>query len=287
MAQEQEKIFIADEKMQNAMRLDPEYADIKKELEREDFKVVCFDDTQNKELFSGDKSTPIDDYQGMVIRSDLYVDDKSFYPLRYYSQSYFVQLNMLMKRIAGYMGACKWEFSYVEEIFDYKAQNDSSDTSGSVESRSWSEGRGANKITHGADIGVGFDYASASNSLQSNDAKFSYNHKEQLVKPKKSPQELEDFIKKQGINLNAFDPSFKKQICDYINGEKIGMTSQIVDKSGHITEYNKTIRKINANADICKFFEAKFNLDLQDELKTEHKQRVKLLYRMSFDKARD
>lgn len=107
------------------------------------------------------------------------------------------------------------------------------------------------------------------------------------MKPKKSPQELEDFIKEQGINLNAFDPSFKKQISDYINGEKIGTTSHEVDKSGHITEYNKTIRKISANADICKFFEAKLKLDLQNELKIEQKQRVKLLYRMTFDKARN
>lgn len=110
---------------------------------------------------------------------------------------------------------------------------------------------------------------------------------ESIVEHKKSPQKLADFIKKQGINLNAFDPSFKKQISDYINGEKIGTTSHEVDKSGHITEYNKTIRKINANADICKFFKAKLKLDLQDELKTEHKQRVKLLYKMTFDKAKD
>lgn len=271
MAQEQEKIFIVDKKMQNAMELDHKYADIKKELEREDFKVVCFNDTQNKELFSGDKSTPIDDYQGMVIRSDLYVDDKSFYPLRYYSQSYFVQLNMLMKRITGYMGACKWEFSYVEEIFDYKAYNNSVDIIGSAESTS----------SHGA-FGISGSYASASNSLQSNDAKFSYQHSEELIERKKSSQEFADFIKKQGINLNAFDPSFKEQICDYINGEKIGTTSQIVDKSERIIEYNKTIRKITAKTNICDFFKANFKIDLQDELKTEHRQRVKLLYRMSF-----
>lgn len=287
MTQELEKVFIASKTMQNAMRLDPEYADIKKELEREDFKVVCFDDVQNKELFSGDKSKPIGDYQGLAIRSDLYVGDKSFYPLPNYSQNYLTHLEMVMREIADYMGACEWEFSYVEEVFESQEKNKDFDISGSAKSSSWSEGTGANKITHGADIGVGFDYASASNSLQSNDAKFSYNRKEQLVKPKKSPQELEDFIKKQGINLYAFDPSFKKQVRDYINGEKIGTTSHEVDKSGHITEYNKAIRKINANADICKFFEAKFNLVLQDELKTEHKQRVKLLYKMSFDKAKD
>lgn len=287
MAQEQEKIFIADEKMQNAMRLDPEYADIKKELEREDFKVVCFDDTQNKELFSGDKSKPIGDYQGLAIRSDLYVGDKSFYPLPNYSQSYLTHLEVVMKEIAGYMGACKWEFSYVEEVSESQEQNKDFDISGSAKSSSWSEGTGANKITHGADIGVGFGYASASNSLQSNDAKYSYQRSEELIERKKSPQELADFIKEQGINLNAFDPSFKKQISDYINGEKIGTTSHEVDKSGHITEYNKAIRKINANADICKFFEAKLKLDLQNELKIEQKQRVKLLYRMSFDKARD
>lgn len=287
MTQELEKVFIASKIMQNAMRIDPEYADIQKELKKEDFKVVCFDDTQNKELFSGDKSKPIGDYQGLAIRSDLYVSDKSFYPLPNYSQNYFSHLEMVMREIADYMGACKWEFSYVEEIFDYKTQNGSADISGSAESSSWSEGTGANKVTHGVDFGVGFGYASANNSLSSNDAKFAYQHSEELIKRKKSPQELEDFIKKQGINLNAFDPSFKEQISDYINGEKIGTTSHEVDKSGHITEYNKTIRKINANADICKFFKAKLKLDLQDELKTEHRQRVKLLYKMSFDKVRD
>ncbi|ETD25142.1 hypothetical protein [Helicobacter macacae] len=287
MTQELEKVFIASKTMQNAMRLDPEYADIKKELEREDFKVVCFDDTHNKELFSGDKSKPIGDYEGLAIRSDLYVGDKSFYPLPNYSQNYFSHLEMVMREIADYMGACKWEFSYAEEVLESKEQNKDFDISGSVKSSSWSEGTGANKVTHGADIGVGFGYASASNSLQSNDAKFSYQHSEELIERKKNPQELADFIKEQGINLNAFDPSFKEQIRDYINGEKIGTTSHEVDKSGHITEYNKTIRKINANVDICKFFEAKFKIDLQDELKTEHRQRVKLLYKMTFDKAKD
>ena len=287
MTQELEKVFITSKTIQNAMRIDPEYADIQKELKKEDFKVVCFDDTQNKELFSGDKSKPIGDYQGLAIRSDLYVGDKSFYPLPNYSQNYFSHLEMVMKKIAGYMGACKWEFSFIEEVFESQEQNKDFNISGSAESSSWSEGTGANKVTHGADIGVGFGYASANNSLSSNDAKFAYQHSEELIERKKSPQELADFIKKQGINLNAFDPSFKEQINDYINGEKIGTTSHEVDKSGHITEYNKTIRKINANADICKFFKAKLKLDLQDELKIEHKQRVKLLYKMSFDKARD
>lgn len=287
MTQELEKVFIASKTMQNAMRIDPEYADIKKELEREDFKVVCFDDTQNKELFSGDKSKSIGDYQGLAIRSDLYKGDKSFYPLPNYSQNYFSHLEVVMKEIAGYMGACKWEFSYVEEVSESQEKNKDFDISSSAKSSSWSEGTGASKITHGADIGIGFGYASASNSLQNNDAKYSYQHSEELIERKKSPQELADFIKEQGINLDAFDPSFKKQISDYINGEKIGTTSHKVDKSKHITEYNKTIRKINANADICKFFEAKFKLDLQDELKTEHKQIVKLLYKMSFDKAKN
>lgn len=286
MPKESEKVFITNETMQNAMRRDPKYADVKTELEKENFRIVCFDDTQDKELFSGDKSQPIDDYQGMAIRSDLYLVDKSFYPLRYYSQSYFVQLNMLMKRIAGYMGACKWEFSYVEEVFEYLSQNDSKDTSGSAESRSWNEGTGANKIMHGVDFGVGFGYTNANKSLYSDEAKFSYQHSEELIGRKKSPKELADFINEQKINLNAFDPSFKEQIEDYINGEKIGTTSQIVDKSERIIEYNKTLRKISANANICKFFKAKFQLDLQKELQREYKQRVKLLYKMSFDRAK-
>lgn len=142
MTQELEKVFIASKTMQNAMRIDPEYADIQKELKKEDFKVVCFDDTQNKELFSGDKSKPIGDYQGLAIRSDLYDGDKSFFPLPNYSQNYFIQLEIVMKEIAGYMGACKWEFSYVEEAFESQEQNKGFDISGSAKSSSWSEGTG-------------------------------------------------------------------------------------------------------------------------------------------------
>lgn len=286
MTKESEKVFITNETMQNAMRRDAEYADIKTKLEKENFRIVCFDDTQNKELFVGDKSQPLADYQGMAIRSDLYVNDKAFYPLRYYSQSYFVQLNMLMKRIAGYMGACKWEFSFVEEVFNSLMQNEGIDIDAGAGSKSHTEGSGKNKTTHGVDFGVGVGYANTNKSLYSEEAKLNYQHSEELIGRKKSPQELANFIKEQGINLNAFDPSFKEQIYDYINGEKIGTTSQIVDKSERIMEHNKTLRKISANADICKFFKAHFKLDLPKEFQTEHKQRVKLLYKMSFDKAK-
>lgn len=286
MPKESEKVFIVNETMQNAMRRDPEYADVKTEIEKENFRIVCFDDTQDKELFSGDKSQPLAGYQGMVIRSDLYANDKSFYPLRYYSQSYFVQLNMLMKRIAGYMGACKWEFSFVEEVFESQMQNEGVDIDAGADSKSHTEGRGQNKITHGVDFGIGFGYANANKSLYTDEAKFSYQHSEELIGRKKSPKELANFINEQKINLNAFDPSFKEQIEDYINGEKIGTTSQIVDKSERIIEYNKTLRKISANANICKFFKAKFKLDLQKELQREYKQRVKLLYKMSFDRVK-
>lgn len=282
MTKELEKVCIVDKVMQNAMRRDPKYAEVKKELEKESFKVVCFDDTQNKELFSVDKSQPIDNYQGLVIRSGLYKVDKSFYPLRYYSQSYFVQLNNLMKEIAGYMGACKWELSYVEETFNSQTQNNSTDIGGGVESKSWSEGKGQNKTTHGVDFGVGFGYANTNNSSYSNDAKFAYQFSEELVERKKNPKELANFIKEQEINLDAFDPSFKQQVKDYINGEKIGTTSQTVDKSERIIEYNNALRKISANVNICNIFKANFKLDLQDELKTEHRQRVKLLYKMTF-----
>ena len=267
MTQELEKVFIVGKAMQNAMRIDPEYADIQKKFEKEDFKVICLDDTQNKELFSGDKSKPIGDYQGLAIRSDLYVGDKSFYPLRDYCKNYFVQLEILMREIAGYMGACKWEYSFIEEAFESQKQNKGFDINGSAKSSSWSEGTGANKITHGADFGIDGGYGKTNDSQHSDDNKFDYGHSENLKGRKKTPQELAEFIKEQEINLDAFDPSFKKQIQDYISGEKIGTTNHKVDKSGYITEYNKTIRKISANVDIGKFFEAKFNLNLQDELK--------------------
>mgnify|MGYP004452931295 FL=1 len=285
MTKEQEKFFIIDERTQTAMKRNPEseFQELKEEAKKEDFKIICLDDTQNKELFSGDKAEPIGDYQGIVIKSDLYLNDKSYFPLGYYSQSYFVQLNMLMKRIASYMGACKWEFSFIEEISHLQEQGDDDGASASAESKSWTEGKGVNQTRHGFDFGVGFGYNYANTSLNSTAAKFEYQHSEEFVGRKKSPQELAKFIEEQGINLNAFDPSFKEQVQDYIKGETISTTSQMVDKSERIIKHNKTIKKISANVKLFKIFELKFQRNLREELKTEHKQRVKLLYRMTFD----
>ena len=285
MTKEQEKFFIIDERTQTAMKRNPEseFQELKEEAKKEDFKIICLDDTQNKELFSGDKAEPIGDYQGIVIKSDLYLNDKSYFPLGYYSQSYFVQLNMLMKRIASYMGACKWEFSFIEEISHLQEQGDDDGASASAESKSWTEGKGVNQTRHGFDFGVGFGYNYANTSLNSTAAKFEYQHSEEFVGRKKSPQELAKFIEEQGINLNAFDPSFKEQVQDYIKGETISTTSQMVDKSERIIKHNNTIKKISANVKLFKIFELKFQRNLREELKTEHKQRVKLLYRMTFD----
>ena len=285
MTKEQEKFFIIDERTQTAMKRNPEseFQELKEEAKKEDFKIICLDDTQNKELFSGDKAEPIGDYQGIVIKSDLYLNDKSYFPLGYYSQSYFVQLNMLMKRIASYMWACKWEFSFIEEIYHLQEQGDDDGASASAESKSWTEGKGVNQTRHGFDFGVGFGYNYANTSLNSTAAKFEYQHSEEFVGRKKSPQELAKFIEEQGINLNAFDPSFKEQVQDYIKGETISTTSQMVDKSERIIKHNKTIKKISANVKLFKIFELKFQRNLREELKTEHKQRVKLLYRMTFD----
>lgn len=278
----QDKVFIIDEYTQNAIKKDPEYADLKKELQKQDFRLVCFDNKQDIQLFSSDNATPIEDYQGMVIKSDLYIIDKSFYPLFDYTGSYFVELNMLMKRLASFMGAYKWEFSYVEENFESLMQNEGFEVGGEVGVKSYTEGRGKDKVTHGVDFGVGFGYARSNASQNSNEAQFAYQHSEEFVDRKKSPKELERYIKEQNINLNAFDPSFKEQINDYINGLKIGTTKQIVDKSRRIIEYNKSIVKINASINALKIFEAKFKFGSQKEFKTENKQKVKLLYQMSF-----
>ena len=195
MTKEQEKLFIIDERTQTAMKRNPEseFQELKEIAQKEDFKIICLD-TQNKELFSGDKVEPIGDYQGIVIKSDLYLNDKSYFPLGYYSQSYFVQLNMLMKRIASYMGACKWEFSFIEEISHLQEQGDDDGASASAESKSWTEGEGKDKTTHGFDFGVGFGYNYANTSLNSTAAKFEYQHSEEFVGRKKSPQELAKFI---------------------------------------------------------------------------------------------
>lgn len=262
----QDKIFIVNDEMWHIMRRDPLYADFKKDLENEKFKVVCFDDTRNKELFSGDKSQPIDDYQGMVIRSDLYVGDKSFYPMLDYAESYFTELNLVMEDMAGCMGATLWEFSYLEESFEIDKQS--------------------NKIKICGDFSVdkkggGVGYGQTNASSNSEEAKFSYTTKKELNR-KISPQEFEAYIKEKNINIHAFDPSFKDQIQRYIKGEKICFTEYTVDKSKRISQYVKSCHNLSLNAKICGVFNTKFGIDLQTQLNTERKYRTKLHYKMTF-----
>ncbi len=268
MTKELEKVCIVDKEMENAMRRIPKYKEVKDELEKEDFKVVCFNDTQNKELFSGDKSQPIDDYQGMVIRSDLYVGDKSFYPMLDYAESYFTELNLVMEDMAGCMGATLWEFSYLEESFEIKKQSDSFNADIIV-----------NVLNKGGG-GVGYKQTNASGN--SEETKFLYDTKKELIGRKKSPQEFEAYIKERNINIHAFDQSFKDQIQRYIKGENIGFTAHTVDKSKRITQYIKSCYNISLYAKVCKVFDTKFKINLESEESTECKYRAKLSYRMSF-----
>ena len=270
MAKE-EKVFIVDEETQNAMRLDPDYADFKAELEKEDFKVICLDDKQNKELFSGDKPEPIGDYQGIAVKSDLYLVDKFYYPMLDFAESYFAQLNLVMRDMAGCMGASSWEFGYAEETLESNKQSSSFDASVNVDI--------ANKR------GGGAGYGQSNASGNSEESKFAFTNKVELDR-KISPQRFEAYIKEQGINIRAFDSSFQDQIQRYIKGERIGTTLFQVDKSKRISQYIKSCHKLNANYKICKIFEAKFKLDLKSELNIERKYRTKLFYRMTFDNKR-
>lgn len=285
MTKEQEQVFIVDDEMKNFIRKDPEFAPLKKALAESDFRVVCFDEKSNVELYDKNMAKPIDKYQGIAIKSDLYDSDRVFYPLLDYDEerlhsmldfydSYLYHLNELMQELASYMGACKWEFSFIEETFKSSTQ--------SYGSGGGADGKYIDKESK-VEVSAGASYGNANKSLNSSGAKFEYQKSEVLVNRKKSPQELEKFIKEQGINLNAFGRAFKKQIEDYIKGETIGTTHEMFDKSECSVVYNKTIKKISASVSILKFFTAKFKYDLVDEIKNESKQRKKLFYRMTFD----
>ena len=270
MAKEQEKVLIIDEKTQNAMRLDPEYAEFKEEIEKEDFKIICLDDTQNKELFSDDKAEPIGDYQGIAVKSDLYLTDRFYYPMLDFAESYFYQLNLVMRDMAGCMGASSWEFGYVEETLESNKQSSGFDASFNV------------NIANKGGGGLGYGQSNASGN--SEESKFAFTNKVELDR-KISPQKFEAYIKEQGINIRAFDSSFQDQIQRYIKGERIGTTLFQVDESKRISQYVRTCHKLSANAKVCKIFDMKFKLDLKSELNTERNYRTKLFYKMIFNKA--
>ena len=272
MAKEQEKVLIIDEKTQNAMRLDPEYAEFKEELEKEDFKIICLDDTQNKELFSGDKNSPIGNYQGIAVRSDLYHTDKCYYPMLNFAESYFEHLNLVMEDMAACMGASVWEFNYLEEQFESNKQSSGFDASANV------------NVANKGGGGLGYGQTNASGNID--ECKFSNFTKTKLpTNRKKSPQEFEAYIKEPEINIDIFEPHFKDRMLRYIKGENVLDLEKTIDKSKRISQYVKTCHKLSANAKVCRIFDMKFKLDLKSELNTERKYRTKLFYKMIFNKA--
>ena len=271
MTTKQDKVFIIDDKMQHIMRRDPLYADFKRDLENEGFEVICLDDKQNIKLFNADKDTPIGNFQGMAVRSDLYKTDKYYYPMLDYVESYFGHLNLVMEDMAACMGASVFEFHFLEEQFELNKQSSGFDASANV------------NIANKGGGGAGYGQTNASGN--SDESKFSNTTKGKFgANRKKSPQEFETYIKEQEIDIDIFEPLFKDRILRYIKGEAVLDLEKTIDKSKRVSQYDKTCHKLSANAKVCKVFDMKFKLDLKSELNTERKYRTKVFYRMAFSK---
>lgn len=265
----QDKIFIVNDEMWHIMRRDPLYADCKNELEKEGFDIVCLDDIQHIKLFSADKECNIGNYQGMAVRSDLFLVDKYFYPMLDYAESYFGHLNLVMEDIAECMGAIEWEFRYLEERYESNKQSSRFGANVNVNI--------ANKGGGGAEYGQTDTNGNVDESKYSEITKVKFN-----ANGKKSPQELKAYIDEQNIDIDIFESQFKNRIQKYIKGENVLYLERDIDNTKHIRQYIDICHTLSANAKVCRVFDAKLKLDLKSALNTERKYRTKLHYKMTF-----
>lgn len=265
----QDKIFIVNDEMWHIMRRDPLYDDFRNELEKEDFDIVCLDDIQHIKLFGADKEYAIGNYQGMAVRSDLYLVDKYFYPMLNYAESYFEHLNLVMGDIAECMGASAWEFRYLEERYESNKQSSGISANANVNI--------ANKGGGGAEYGQTNTNGNVDESKYSQitKAKFDTNRK-------KSPQELKAYMDEQNIDIDIFEPHFKDRIQKYIKGENVLDLERDIDNAKHIQQYEEICHKLSANTKVCRVFDTKLKLDLKSKLNTERKYRTKIHYKMTF-----
>lgn len=259
------KILIVDEQMKNDIRQLPDYHDMAK-----DFELVNVKDSKafkDFKVFKDSELIPLKDYEkGHLIKSELHLN--RYYPLFDYAENFYEDLAAILYELSSLMGAKKFVFAYTEEEMNKKEQ---------CYEREAKLG-GQNKLI---DAELKGKLQELNNEANSNAKGLAINiqaHKG----VKLNPTELDEYINKEGINLNALPPTFQSLIKSYKQDVSLKSYQREKFESKSVEECQSTCKEFSASGGIVGIFKLEFGLKIDEESKSYEEMKKQLFFKIDF-----
>lgn len=265
MAKLPNKILIVDEQLKNDIRQLPQYHDMAEGFELVDGKEIqAFRDFKvfkDKELIS------LKDCQkGHLVKSELHFN--RYYALFDYVENFYEDLAAILQELSSLMGATNFVFAYTEEEMNKKEQYYEKE----------------------AKLGGQYKFFEAECKTKSQQLNNEENYnakglktKTQAHKGKKlSPKELDEYINKEEINLNALPQTFQALIRSYKQGVALKSYERVKFESKSVKEYQSTCKELSAKAEIVGIFKTEFGLKIDEEFKSYEEMKKKLFFKIDF-----
>lgn len=259
------KILIVDEQMKTDIRNIPQYHDMAEGFELVDVEEIqAFKDFK---VFKDKELMPLKDYQkGHLVKSELHLN--RYYPLFDYAENFYEEAAAILQELSFLMGATNFIFAYTEEEKNEKEQ------------------------CYETKARLGGQYKTMKLDLQ---GKLQESNNEENDKAKRlainiqshkgkklSPKELDEYINKEGINLNALPPTFQALIKNYKQGVSLKFYQWDKLEKQSVKECQSTCKEFSANVKIIGIFKAEFDLKIDKGSKSYEEIKKQLFFKIDF-----
>ena len=137
-------------------------------------------------------------------------------------------------------------------------------------------------------INVKADAKLSNNSKQEKEYDKRIDFKTRVANAKKTPKELNKYIKDNKINLRALPQSFKA-LRTYIDSTPNAQIQSYESQEytiSNATKYLKICKEFSSKADIMNFLKADFNLELDSQSSCLHRVKTKITHSVIFHKTK-
>ncbi len=271
------KTLVIDHFIERAMRRNPDYADGINALAAQNVAIVKGSDPALAGALLGrGAGEPLQSAFGGNAHAVLAVKNTLRNGVRYFEfggclDAYLGELQLVMRDLAGWMGAREFVWDSAHDYSDNFAANESAKGEFSV-------GASARGVSGSAGASA---YANAQQRHASKGSG-SINHAEKIICAALSPAQLREKIAREGIVLGALEPSFARQVERYLDGEAVSDTRHEIDLSSDAESYVKFAAGMSANAELVGFFSASLGIDLDFDAMQKQTRHVKIFYEMKF-----
>ena len=262
------EIFIVDEQLKSDIRGNPHFENLPQDFTIVDIAELANAET-NLQVESDNSLVPLKDYKnkGHLVQSELY-KNRYYTPFEYQNKAH-EELAALMALLCNFMGNNKFDFEF------YEIKQDSSEKKESIEI----EVEGSYKLIDGK------ARAEMSDLQKENDEKGEWvKVSTEVGGAKKTPQELREYIEREGININALPATFRTLVKTYLDSENAKPKSyeMQVDTIKNANKYTKMCKNFSASVG-AQIFKIKLGVDINSESSCLHKVRTKIRYSVTFN----